>query len=110
MEFLVHKEVAAASEGNKVDQLKRKVKSLYGSIHKISRNIEKLRTRESVHYECKLSFKIIVIKSSNKSVIMWNILKIVAFVIVVCIEIYMVTSFFNKQEKRREGFRSASRL
>lgn len=48
-----------------------------------------------------------MIKSSNKSVVMWNILKIVAFVIVSCIEVYMITDFFNKQERRREAFRSA---
>jgi len=48
-----------------------------------------------------------VIKASNKSVVLWNILKIAAFIIVACIEVYMITDFFNKQEKRREGFRSS---
>ena len=61
-----------------------------------------------MHYESIKSITYsVVIKSSNKSVILWNISKIVAFIIVSCIEVYMITDFFNKQEKRREQFRAA---
>ena len=37
----------------------------------------------------------------------WDILKILAFIAVACIEVFMITGFFKKQEKRREEFRAA---
>ncbi len=46
-------------------------------------------------------------KSSNKNVVFWNVLKIVVFIIVSCIEVYMITDFFKAQEKKREAFHSS---
>eukprot|EP00831_Metopus_contortus_P081492 TRINITY_DN8581_c0_g1_i3.p1 TRINITY_DN8581_c0_g1~~TRINITY_DN8581_c0_g1_i3.p1 ORF type:complete len:271 (-),score=53.12 TRINITY_DN8581_c0_g1_i3:54-866(-) len=89
-----------SEEANIVERLDEKVRSLYFSLNDVSSNLEKLRTREAVHYD--------MIKSSNSSVMWWNIIKIAAFILVSCIEVYMITDFFNKQEKRREGFRKSN--
>ena len=66
-----------------------------------------IRTRELVHYECKIVLNQLVLKDSSKNVTMWNTLKIAAFVLVACIEVYMTTNFFKKQEKRRVEFRTS---
>ena len=96
------------SKQSPIEALDDRVRNLYFALSDVSMNIEKLRTRESVHYESKASLlMIVVIKTSNRNVVLWNILKIASFVVVACIEVYMITDFFNKQEKRREAFRSA---
>ncbi len=109
LHFEIMQESVDAAKGTQIELLNDRVRSLYFKLNDISTNIEKLRTRETVHYESIEPdvMRMIVIKSSNKNVIMWNILKIVAFIIVSCIEVYMITDFFNKQEKRREAFRAA---
>ena len=49
----------------------------------------------------------IVMKESNDYVVMYNILKIAVFIIIACIEVYMVTSFFKRQEVRRKAFNAS---
>ncbi len=110
LHFEIMPEAVDAAKGTQIELLNDRVRTLYFTLNSISTNIEKLRTRETVHYESNVAPMIpliLVIKSSNKSVVLWNVLKIVAFIVVSCIEVYMITDFFNKQEKRREAFRSA---
>ena len=49
--FTINPELSTSSAGSRVEQLNEKVRSLYFTLNDISTNIEKLRTRETVHYE-----------------------------------------------------------
>jgi len=55
LHFYTNIDNTAAQGGSQIEQLNTKIRTLYTTLNQISTNIEKLRTRETVHYESILS-------------------------------------------------------
>ena len=53
LDFSLAKDIKPAETLSGIDLLQGKINFLFSSLNTISRNIEKLRTREFVHFDCK---------------------------------------------------------